>query len=273
MDPFKFMKLEYDCSMSDLRKQFRKLALKYHPDKLGDTKQFDMLKKSYQKIFLQLQEEMELEKKQKSCVKPKKYKALNLNKTSKENILNPKKFDRKKFNKIFNKFKLEDVDDMGYQDYMEKSTKSREDIYALNTKKIKKFKENQLVIYEDPIGYCDNKLQFKELGVKKRRNYNDNTKVKSSYQDYKDAYQDKPITKEHNFLQKNNLIRGDYRDIDQLINQRSQISYKMSEEDTIKMKLKEKKEKIRERKRHMYLQEQDEKIHNRFMELQNLIRM
>jgi hypothetical protein len=273
MDPYKYMKLDYDCSMSDLRRQFRKLALKYHPDKLGDEKRFDMLKKSYQEIYIQLQEEIKLEKKQNSCVKPKKYKELNLNKQKKDTILNPKKFDNKKFNKIFNKFKIEEVDDMGYQNDMEKSTTNREDIYELNKKKIKQFKENKLVVYEDPTGYSDNKLQFKELGVKKRKNYNNNTTIKSSYQDYKDAYQEKPISRENDYLEKNNLIRGDYRDIDELRNQRSRISYNMSEEDKLKLKLKEKKEKIRERKRQMHLQQHDKEVEKRFNQLQNLISM
>jgi len=273
MDPYKFMKLEYDCSMTDLRKQFRKLALKYHPDKLGDDKKFDILKKSYQKIYLQLQEELELEKKQKTCVKPKKYKAMNLNKNKKESILNPKKFDNKKFNKIFDKFKMEDIDDMGYQNDMEKSSKNREDIYALNKKKVKKFKENKLVVYEDPTGYSNNKLQFKELGVKKRKNFNNNTTITSSYQDYKDAYQEKPISRENEYLKKNNLIRGDYGDIDQLRNERSRISYNMSDEDKIKLKIREKKEKIRERKRKLYLQQQDDEVERRFNQLQNLISM
>lgn len=273
MDPYKFMKLEYDCTISDLRKRFRKLALKYHPDKLGSNKMFDLLKKSYQEIFLQLQEEIELEKKTKSCVKPKKYKPLNLNKNSKKNILDPKKFDNKKFNRIFNKVRIEDVDDMGYQDYMEKSKNSREDIFDLSKKKIKKFKENKLVIYEDPTGYSDNKLQFKEIGIKKRRNFNDNTKINPFYQDYKDAYQENPITKENDYLKNNNLIRRDFKNISQLQNQRENISYEMTEEDKLKMKMREKKEKIRERKRLMHLKQQDDKIHQRFLELQNLISM
>ena len=273
MNPYKFMKLDYDCSMSELRKKFRKLELRYPPDKLGDNKKFDMLKKSYQDIYLQLQEELSLQKKVRSCVKPKKYKTLNLNKQKKEMILNPKKFDNKKFNKIFNKFKIEDVEDMGYQNEMEKSSKNREDIYGLNKKKMKKFKQNKLVVFEDPSGYSNNQLQFKELGVKKRKNYNNNTTIKSSYQDYKDAFQNKAISRENEYLKNNNLIRGDYRNLDQLRNQRSRISHKMSQEDKIKVKLREKKEKIRERKRKMYLQQQDKEVEKRFNQLQNLISM
>ena len=74
-------------------------------------------------------------------------------------------------------------------------------------------------------------------------------------------------------MEKNNLIRGDYRDIDELRNQRSRISYNMSEEDKLKLKLKEKKEKIRERKRQMHLQQHDKEVEKRFNQLQNLISM
>lgn len=267
-DPYEFMNLNYDCTIHDLRKRFKKMALYYHPDKsTGNEELFNKLKISYQEIFKQLSKEEELLEKMKKKVLKKKYKDIKMKKIKQ---LNPKKFNLERFNKLFDKYKLEDIEESGYEEYICNKKKSREQLNELQNNKIKKINQS-LVLYEDPEGYIDSKLEYKELGIKKRNNFNKNGK--SNYQDYLLAYTDKPISIENEYLKKNNRIRKDYQSINHLQSSRENISYNMSENDRVKEQIQEKRRKIQEKKRMLFLQQQDKLIEKRYNEFQNLIKM
>ena len=50
--PYEIMALNKDCSIDDLKKKYKQLALIYHPDNGGDSRIFSGIVDSYNKIFV-----------------------------------------------------------------------------------------------------------------------------------------------------------------------------------------------------------------------------
>lgn len=50
-DYYSILDLKKDCTKSDIKKQYRKLSLKYHPDKDGDNEKFIEIKNAYDTLY------------------------------------------------------------------------------------------------------------------------------------------------------------------------------------------------------------------------------
>ena len=52
MDYYDVLGLNYDCTKEEIKKQYRKLCLKYHPDKNnGKDKEFKRIKEAYETLY------------------------------------------------------------------------------------------------------------------------------------------------------------------------------------------------------------------------------
>ena len=51
MDPYNVLGVKRDASSDEIKKQYRKLAMKYHPDKGGDSEQFKKVNDAYDTIM------------------------------------------------------------------------------------------------------------------------------------------------------------------------------------------------------------------------------
>ena len=151
-------------------------------------------------------------------------------------FMDHKNFDKNVFNRTFNQYRLPSNTDHGYQNEMIQNSSTREPIENLLKQKIPNIKK-QIISYQDPIPQDISNTSFSELGdedIKDFGNNNVNTNANQNlvYEDYMKAHSE-PI--DINLLSK----RKEYKSIDNLILERSQISNKLSDIEKQEIKQKE----------------------------------
>lgn len=113
LESYDILGLDYDASLPEIRTAFKKLALFTHPDKpTGNTRLFDLVKRAYTDILyayearqnaghdkLREQSQVSIMEQQSDISAP---------------ILDPKKFNREQFNKVFVQHRVDDPNDHGY---------------------------------------------------------------------------------------------------------------------------------------------------------------
>jgi len=131
MDTYKLFNLKKDnFTWDELKSNYKKLAIRNHPDKGGDENLFNHITQQFQKLALELKQKddnrshFDLKKQFKDNI-PSRYGFNNISE-------NQQDFNQK-FNKVFddNKYIEEDIE-FGYGDTMVKSTKHREDFNIKN---------------------------------------------------------------------------------------------------------------------------------------------
>jgi len=272
-NPFRILHLEYNATEDDVKKAYRKFSLKYHPDKpSGDAKKFMMITQAYvyllQKIkemtgnksHMDMQKEAQnyFEEMDKNKAEKKQPRSQSGARGGKEDLdqmeIGEKNFNVDQFNKIFEKNKLPSMWDKGYGgDWGDDSDKEEE--VVMNKKfsmdvfnsifdeqkknKIEKKPERQIMIIEEPQPQLLNNLGFEELG---QGDINDFTDI--NFTDYKMAY-----TKNNVLEYDDKFNRGDYKNIDHLVRERTNTNFEASLEEKDKIKRRELLEKKKEEER------------------------
>jgi curved DNA-binding protein CbpA len=116
-------------SEEQLKKQYRKLALKYHPDKRGgDTQQFEIIKNAYNDLVVELRKKTKYtDTKNQPVVNPEYQKndreqqVDSMIKNFEPVHIDKNNMDINKFNKVFQDFKIDTPFNDGYGNMMEKS--------------------------------------------------------------------------------------------------------------------------------------------------------
>ena len=158
LDPYKVLNVDYNTTLENLRKSFRKLILLAHPDRGGDPIRFNIIKQAYSYIFQDLKKQEELYNKEQETIKVRNHTRKrqdvelytnNNNNNNNNNIaIDPKKFNVKTFNNLFNNYRIEESHDHGYGDVMSNRNNVRENSDSMN--KVRKFENRNLVIYNEP---------------------------------------------------------------------------------------------------------------------------
>lgn len=274
-NPYKILDIEKDYTPEILKKQYRKLALKYHPDKeTGNINKFKDITQSY----------LYLLKKYKENIPDKQiYELKNefdnyiINENKSQNILlNNEKFNIDNFNKIYDEYNINDNDD-GYGDFM-KSGKKEEKIETENyifsndfninifnklfNEKIEK-KTTDIQIYKEPDTIIQTSNNFIELGQNKILDYSAPIGNKLNYTDCKKAYSEPEYIDDSNITNFNNL--------EDLKSHRKNIKYDMDELEKIKynnyLKLKEE----NENNRLQYIENEDINIFKKYKEINKVL--
>jgi curved DNA-binding protein CbpA len=273
-NPFRILHLDYDATEDDIKKAYRKFSLKYHPDKQsGDAKKFMMITQAYvyllQKIkemtgnkshrdmqkeaqdYFEDMEKQKAERKQHSSEagdRPRKGEDLDRMEIGEKN------FNVDQFNKIFEKNKLPSLWDKGYGgDWGDDSDKEEEvvmnkkfsmDVFnsvfdEQKKKKIEKKPERQIMIIEEPQPQLLNNLGFEELGQGDIHDFTD-----MNFTDYKMAY-----TKNNVLEYDDKFNRGDYKNIDHLVRERTNTNFETTLEEKEKIRRRELLEKKKEEER------------------------
>jgi len=280
-NPFRILHLEYNATEDDVKKAYRKFSLKYHPDKpTGDAKKFMMITQAYVYLLQKIKEmtgnkshrEMQKEAqdyfeemdKKKAERKQHDSQQSGGGRRGEEDLdrmeIGEKNFNVDQFNKIFEKNKLPSTWDKGYgggwgddsdkEDEVVMNKKFSMDVFnsvfdEQKKKKIEKKPERQIMIIDEPQPQLLNNLGFEELGQGDINDFtNDRVISDMNFTDYKMAY-----TKNNVLEYDDKFNRGDYKNIDHLVRERTNMNFEASLEEKEKIKRRELLEKKKEEER------------------------
>lgn len=262
LDPYKIMGLSKSFSYQDLKSQFKKLVLKYHPDKTIDitsTSMFQTLSHCY-KVLLHDLKKRELEKPHHEL----KQGSIDFLKSQSptQNIHLPqadnhRKFDVEKFNKVFDKTRLGDLADDGYEQWMnDPSSFDRKNNMGL-------------IKYEEPsplLGGTNSELYY-ELGVDKISDFSSAQLSNRSlnYMDYRIAHTTQTLVDESTIDP-----RKQYKTVKDLEHDRSNLSFEMSPYDVKKIHEKQMLNLGKEENRKRKIEEKDSFIEHQFNKINSL---
>lgn len=177
LNPYDVLNVKEDFTWDELVKSYRKVAIKVHPDKGGSELLFNTVTKCFKLLATEFKSR-QVEKTHHTLKKEfEDYKTEN-NKGEFPSFPQNTTFHQK-FNILFDENKLDDDDNRGYEHFMEKSKKEREDIKIpklINKFTEKKFNDTfekvvkpgkEIIIYKEPEPVMASKnLNFTVLGGK-----------------------------------------------------------------------------------------------------------
>ena len=244
----------------ELKLSYKKLALKYHPDRGGDINKFKLITQFYEK----LSENLLLKKNDKQFTELKNGSLDYIKKQSSDNKknlqMNMENFNQTKFNQIFNENSV-DIDDsehFGYGDWINSNKYDKTDIkktpmtgsFNLSTFN-RGYNENNkqtqdIVEYKIPDAFeLSDSLSYRELGQGSNINY-----TTKKYSDFKEAHTTSRLAPD-------NSQRKQFKNIDELNSTRSNIeTYTDKELNNIKQY--ENKQKLKEEQTQQNISRHDE---------------
>jgi len=259
-DPYKILQVNYTDNLVTIRNAFKRLALIHHPDRGGNQHIFDLCTRAYRDIYTfkqQQQKQLHRENRTLSQVKksrPQTYTEVKLNQSEQKDL-------EKNFNRIFDNVRIEKPSDIGYGHMMAKSSKSRDDKPSLSEKD--RFSKRQLVVYEEPQPISTLKDNYEELGESKIKDFSKrHSGSAAQYTDYLVAHSDKDSIESMT-----NVRNTNYKSMDDLLQSRKGISYKMTSQDQQKYDMKIHREKEMEQKRQMLFYKHKEDVSKKFSQI------
>jgi len=260
-NPFRILHLDYNATEQDVKKAYRRFSLKYHPDKPGgNAKKFIMITQAYVYLLQKIKEmtgnkshhEMQQDAKKYFEEMEEKRQEMKRQRDTEGNqiengdddvmeISSDKNFNPDKFNKIFEKNRMPSQWDKGYggdwgeddkeDDKVVMNKKFSMDLFnsmfeEQKKKKIEKKPERQIMIIDDPQPQLLSNLQFEELGQGDIEDFTSGHTNSMQFTDYKAAY-----TRANVLEYDEKFKRGDFKNLDHLVNERSKANFEMSNED------------------------------------------
>ena len=263
--------LKYD--INEIKKTYRNLALKYHPDKGGSEEIFKILTKAY--IALSKKNEKDNYKEKSFYDLKSQYKNNN-----DETQFQEDEFDVKHFNSIFDEYKLEDLEvDNGYGEWMKDDTKEPSKPSKIFNQKFnldvfnKVFDElkpddevnnkvnEQITVYKEPeilpvgagLQYSD--VDYNKIGDYSREfNVNDSTKG-LFFTDYKKAHTNTTLINPNSVNK-----REQYKNVEELTQLREKQNFTLTDEERRNIEIKAKLEEEKENQRLLRLKQRDEAL-------------
>jgi len=229
-----------DYNISNIKKGYKKSALKYHPDKAGTKYQdlFQLITQSYIYLLEKATEYNSVEDKINKSVDNIDYED-NINDKVENIYVNKDNFDINKFNKIFDEYKIPDAFDKGYANLMKEDLKSEDneifgknfnnDIFNAHFNTLKNKKNgNELIKYKDPDALDTSLANLNQtfFGIDDIEDFGSVNTSGLCYTDYKKAHVDETL-----LIDANKVKYKTYNSIDQLENDRANISHNLSIED------------------------------------------
>jgi curved DNA-binding protein CbpA len=245
-NPFKILNISYEASESEVKNAYKKLALKFHPDKTELDKNvashhFKQITKAYiylMKKFGELknvktQEDIRMDARNyfegRENGRGNRSEEGNMIEADRMSIGESKNFDVNRFNKIFEENRMESVFDKGYggkwdEDEVDESSvfnsKFTLDIFNKvfeNNKESKKYNkpQGQLIKRPEPEALTSGRLTFTEIGLDGMEDFSSGLNSTIGFEDYKAAYTYRSK------IEKPEVNRKEYRNVKELEADRS----------------------------------------------------
>jgi len=269
--------VDNDNNLANIKKAYKKMALKYHPDKVGDgyTKEFQLVTQSYIYLLNKVEQMDQLNAKMNKKVEFVDY-VDDINENVENIHVSKDKFDINQFNKIFEKYKIPDSNDDGYGNLYKEDLKSsvgsssgsnnifgekfNKEVFNTTFEQTKKKMSSDIIQYQEPEAiFAFGTAGFTELGAGRVEDFSG-----SNYTDYKKAHVDETM-----LIDINSVKYKQYNSVEQLEKDRANISYKASDEDIIRYSHLEKMKKQKEDDRLRQQLERDELIKSQYQKLNN----
>jgi curved DNA-binding protein CbpA len=278
-DPYKVLGLDKkNIDMASIKKAYKILAMRHHPDKGGDEEKFKIITQAYVYLMAKYNQDVEQSRKMTQTVSKQEYREIE-GVQGMENIhLDKEKFNINKFNEIFDKYKIIDDDEQGgYGEIMDKSPRKDDSVAVSNIFNNKSFNIDifnstfneqasgggEIMEYKEPSAlFSGSNMAIKELGKTNVDDFSGNTS-NLNYTDYKSAYSTQ-------FIQPDKVKYKQYKNINDLKSDRDSISYQMSNEDKMRIEQQRLYEDEQERQRLEIIRQRDEQYRHNF---DNLNRM
>jgi len=286
-DPYHIFSLRKTFTLKQLKKQYHKKSLRYHPDKGGDLIKFNVVKYAYSMLLDEYNSRnakpvthSHHEKKNNYDTFQQEHQRQYQHEQQRSHNMSRGnrggEFDNKRFNAMFNDNSLKFVNDEqdGYDTWINENhagdidentegirkTISNDKFNSMFSKGGTRPKktENAVIVYKEPEPTYSSKLKFSDVDLSKKKNYNEKSmKQEIGFQDYKDAYTNTDITNVKS-------QRNSFASIDQLHHERSSISYDLSEKDRLNRIAMDQRKKIEENSRRQRIRSQDIQIKKHF---------
>ena len=289
VDPLKLLGVSRNYTLEELKERFKKSSLIWHPDipNTGNAEIFKLVVQSYKTLL----EQYNVKKgdKQYGELKAEYKKSTHNNNVNKfDGFRDPTeinaRFNLNKFNDIFDKNKLDDINDVGYKEWLENNPDTSEECSIKYNKKFTNsgfndhFEKNvnnsdskskHLIKFIEPEALCTAKnIQFTNLGEDNIDDFSgENKSLRDlNYMDLKIAYTTSRIIDPSTVDP-----RKQYNSVDQLEKDRSKVKYEMSPEDMRRNEIKRQKEQFLEKKRLENLIQYDQRISEHHAKVNSLL--
>jgi curved DNA-binding protein CbpA len=287
-DPYKVLGLRKQFTLVELRDRYKKLAMQVHPDKGGSEELFNLVTEAYRhlyKVYQQREQDRTY-----MDLKQGFQQFNNDNNVYQTNLFREQMAQQLKggsssssqqndaFNRMYEKYRLDDTYDHGYGHMMSQTTTAREDIDIPKTMKSfnldgfnQRFdnqsvpkKSKHVVRYKEPEPLpLAQKISYTELGIDKVGDYsgkNDSSR-NLQYMDYMVAHTTTKLIDPATVKK-----RPDFKSVDDYEAYRTQNT-QMTDKELERYYRRQKKEQLREKKRQETLQQQDQRSFQHFEQI------
>lgn len=283
-NPLDIFRLPRNYTLKQLTKQYRKKALRYHPDKGGDALKYNIVKYAYTLLC----EEHEKRTYRSNDYREMKTQSQNFNKLASERVDKKRdivgmNFNLNRFNDHFQAHKISFEDSEGYDSWIADTgtttspthspPKKHQDTKGFNKdfetsrkSRTQRKNSNVITVYKEPAASSVTKLKFSDVDLSKPKSFHNNTMTPDiHFSDYKDAYTQSDITN----VQVEDRVAVE--SVDALQKLRSNVQHSMSKSDQMKYTAKLELEKRQERERQQRIRYQNMKIKNHFDKVNSLM--
>lgn len=277
IDPYKILEVKPGFSIEELKSNYKRIALKVHPEKGGNEYMFNLVTDCFKHLMKEYKSRTTsssgsdvLKSAFKKFIGTAAPKASSIGSSS-------SRFDVEKFNKMFDENRLDEFYDAGYEDWYKKEEvkeppkfkgKTREAFNEHFEKHAGTISSKHTAVQEEPEAFWGSKLEWTELGTHSINDWSgdNNTLKRLNFSDLKIAHSTTRI------VDPSTVNRKEYRSIDELKKDRGNIQYTMTPEEESRYLRRLKDLEEIEKKKREYLNQRDAMTENHFNKVHDLMK-